>query len=165
MARSRTGSAGTKYWLMKSEPDVYGIDDLERDGSTMWDGVRNYQARNFMRDEMQVGDGVLFYHSNAKPMAIVGLARVSRSAYADPTQFGKGRYHDPKATKDEPRWFLVDIEFVCKFEEPLPLDFLKGRPELAGMPLLQKGQRLSVQPVSAGHWKAITKMAGVSPLR
>lgn len=155
--------AKKKYWLMKSEPDVYSIDDLARDGKTMWDGVRNYQARNLMRDEMQIGDGVLYYHSNAKPMAIVGLAKVCSDPYPDPTQFRAGKYHDPKSTKEEPRWFLVDIEFVTKFDEELPLPFLRERPELEGMPLLRKGQRLSVQPVSARHWKTICKMAGATP--
>ena len=153
--------AKRNYWLMKSEPDVYSIDDLKRDGSTYWDGVRNYQARNLMRDEMKLGDGVLYYHSNAKPMAIVGLARVSKESYPDPTQFDENnKYYDPKSTEENPRWFLVDIEFVEKFDEPLPLHFLKEQPSLEGMPLLRKGQRLSVQPVSAKHWKTVCKMAG-----
>ncbi len=149
------------YWLVKSEPEAYSIDDLLRDKKTCWDGVRNYQARNLMRDEMKVGDGVLFYHSNAKPMAIVGVARVCREAYPDDSQFDpESRYFDPKATEENPRWIMVDVEFVGKFDAPLPLADLKNNPALEGMPLLQKGQRLSVQPVSAEHWKRILTIAG-----
>ena len=154
--------ANKAYWLMKSEPDVYSIDDLQRDGSTYWDGVRNYQARNLMRDRMKKGDGVLYYHSNAKPMAVVGLARVSRESYPDPTQFDrKSKYFDEKSTPENPRWFVVDIEFVCKFDQPLTLAFLKQQKSLEGMALLKKGQRLSVQPVSNGEWKRVCRLAGV----
>jgi predicted RNA-binding protein with PUA-like domain len=156
--------AQRRYWLMKSEPGVYGIDDLARDGSTVWDGVRNYRARNLMRDEMSVGDGVLFYHSSADPPAIAGLARVSRQAQPDPTQFDRrSRYHDPKATRDAPRWFCVDIEYVAKLDTPLGLPELRDDPKLEGMALLQKGQRLSVQPVTAGEWRHVCKRAGVEP--
>lgn len=156
--------AQRRYWLMKSEPDVYSIDDLERDGSTVWDGVRNYQARNLMRDEMSVGDGVLYYHSNADPPAIVGLARVSKEAHPDPTQFDpESRYYDAKATREKPRWFCVDIEFVGKFAEPLPLPQLREDSKLEGMALLQKGQRLSVQPVTSREWRHVLKLAGVEP--
>ena len=153
--------AQRKYWLMKSEPDVYGIDDLKKDGSTHWDGVRNYQARNFMRDEMKVGDGVLYYHSRTKPMAIVGLAEVSKTAYPDFTQFDrKSDYHDPKSTEDDPRWFMVDVKFVAKFDKPLTLDELKADPKLDGMLLLRRGQRLSIQPVEGKHWRHVLKLAG-----
>jgi predicted RNA-binding protein with PUA-like domain len=155
--------ANRRYWLMKSEPDVYGIDDLKKDGTTYWDGVRNYQARNFMRDDMQEGDGVLYYHSNQNPPGIVGLARVAREAYPDPTQFDSdSKYHDPKATEEAPRWVVVDLEFVAKFAEVLPLAELKNDPKLEGMLVAQKGQRLSVQPVEETHWRHILKRAGVS---
>lgn len=151
-----------RYWLVKSEPDSYSLDDLRRDGSTYWDGVRNYQARNFMRDDMQVGDGVLYYHSRTKPPAIVGLARVSKEAYPDPTQFDPDDdYYDPKATEEEPRWVVVDLEFVTEFEEPITRDQLKEEDALEDMLVLQRGQRLSVMPVDEKHWKHICEMAGV----
>lgn len=155
-----------KYWLVKSEPESYSIDDLARDESTAWTGVRNYQARNFMRDEMQVGDPVLYYHSGGAEPGLVGLAKVSRAAYPDPTQFEKkSKYYDPKATHDEPRWVLVDLAFEKKFDAPLPLKELKQHEELEGMPLLQRGQRLSVQPVSAEHFKFIEKLAKAAAKR
>lgn len=152
--------AERKYWLVKSEPDVYSLDDLERDGATCWDGVRNYTARNFMRDQMKIGDGVLYYHSRVDPMAIVGVARVSKESYPDSTQFDKkSHYYDPKASQENPRWFMVDVEFVGRFERPLTLAELKTDPKLEGLPLIQKGQRLSVQPVEERHWKHILKLA------
>jgi predicted RNA-binding protein with PUA-like domain len=152
--------AKRKYWLMKSEPDVYSIDDLERDGSTYWEGVRNYQARNLMR-EMEVGDGVLYYHSNQKPPGVVGLARVSKEAYPDPTQFDeRSNYYDEKSTKEKPRWDVVDVEFVEKFEREVPLPELRERKDLEGMALLKKGQRLSVQPVTAKEWKTVCRLGG-----
>ncbi len=145
-----------QYWLMKSEPDVYSIDDLARDGKTMWDGVRNYQARNFMRDSMQVGDFVFYYHSNAEPSGIAGIAKVAGKAYPDPTAFDKKDVHfDPKSKKDAPTWYLVDLVFVKKFKRFLSLEDLKKTAGLDGMLLLQKGSRLSVQPVSEKHWKLI----------
>lgn len=141
---------------MKSEPDVYGIDDLERDGSTCWEGVRNYQARNFMRDDMRKGDLVLFYHSNTKPPGVAGIARVCKPAYPDHTQFSKkSKYHDPKATKSEPRWFMVEIEFIERFPEVVSLQTLKRSPELEGMLVTQRGQRLSIQPVEKSHFEQI----------
>jgi len=153
--------AKRKYWLMKSEPDVYSLDDLEKDGKTCWDGVRNYTARNFMRDEMKIGDGVLYYHSRVQPMAIVGIARVVKESYPDPTQLDKkSYYHDPKATAEKPRWFMVDIAFAGRFKRPLTLTELKEDPQLEGLPLLQKGQRLSVQPVEERHWLHVLKRAG-----
>ena len=156
--------AKRQYWLMKSEPDVYGIDDLERDGSTYWDGVRNYQARNLMRDKMKLGDGVLYYHSNATPPGIVGLAKVSKESYPDPTQFDpKSKYYDPKSKEGDPRWYLVDIEYHSTFPEMLSLGFLREQAALDGMALLRKGQRLSVQPVTASEWRTVCKLAGVSP--
>ena len=150
---------GTKYWLMKSEPESYSIDDLQRDGSEPWDGVRNYQARNFMRD-MKVGDLALFYHSNAKPPGVAGVCRISKEAYPDPTQFDrKSRYYDPKSTKESPRWSLVDVSFVEKFDEEISLHVLKDTPQLDGMRVTQKGARLSVQPVDKKHFKHVLKMA------
>ncbi len=150
-----------RYWLFKSEPEVFGIDDLERDGATFWEGVRNYQARNFMRDDMREGDGVLYYHSNAKPPAIVGIARVCNGAYPDFTQFDSGhKYFDPKASQANPRWLMVDIEFIARFPNPLPLPELKENPDLDGMLLLKKGQRLSIQPVEPEHWRRVCKLGG-----
>jgi len=154
--------ARRKYWLMKSEPEVYGLDHLERDGTTAWDGVRNYRARNLMRDEMQVGDGVLYYHSNADPPAVVGLARVASEAHPDETQFDKrSRYYDPKASRSAPRWMCVDIGFVARFERPVTLPELRADTKVEGMALLQKGQRLSVQPVTPAEWRHICKLGGV----
>ena len=148
------------YWLMKSEPDVYSIDDLARDGKTMWDGVRNYQARNFMRDQMKAGDFVFFYYSNAEPSGIAGIAKVAGKPYADPTAFDKKDVHfDSKSKKENPTWFLVDIAFVEKFKNFLSLEELKNIKGLEGMPLLQKGSRLSVQPVPEKHWKLIAEKA------
>lgn len=148
------------YWLMKSEPNVYSIDDLARDKKTFWDGVRNYQARNFMRDEMKVGDGVLFYHSNAEPPGIAGLAIVSVAGKPDPSAWDKKSSHfDEKSPQDKPRWIGVEIAFKQRFKELLPLNHLKTIPELKTMPLLQKGQRLSVQPVGQSEWDIILKLA------
>ena len=150
---------GTKLWLMKSEPDVYSIDDLERDGTEPWEGVRNYQARNFMR-EMAEGDLVIFYHSNAKPPGVAGICRVHRAAYPDPTQFDpKSDYYDAKSKKDEPRWSMVDVGFVEKFAEEVSLQALKDDPALTGMRVTQKGSRLSVQPVDAKHFRRVLKIA------
>ncbi len=149
-----------RYWLMKSEPDVFSIDQLERVGSSGWDGVRNYQARNFMRDDMRVGDLVFFYHSNATPPCIAGIAEVSRESYPDPTQFdAKSEYHDAKATKDKPIWFMVEVKFVEKFKHLISLDTLRSKnKELDGFQLLAKGSRLSVIPVDPKHWKIICKL-------
>jgi predicted RNA-binding protein with PUA-like domain len=150
----------TKHWLMKSEPDVYSIDHLERDGRESWEGVRNYQARNFMR-EMVEGDLVIFYHSNAKPPGAAGVGRICREAYPDDTQFNKkSRYYDAKSKKEDPRWSLVDVEFVEKFGELVSLQTLKDDPALEGMRVTQKGSRLSVQPVDKRHFKRVLKMAG-----
>jgi predicted RNA-binding protein with PUA-like domain len=149
-------------WLMKTEPGTYSIDDLERDGWTCWEGVRNYQARNLMRS-MKVGDPVFIYHSVAKPPGVAGVARVSRLAYPDHFQFDpENDYYDPKSDPENPRWSMVDVEFVCKFDELLPLPEMREMPELEGLALLRRGQRLSVQPVSAEHWKVICRRAGVS---
>lgn len=148
-----------RYWLMKSEPDVYAIDDLERDGTTHWDGVRNYQARNFMRDEMKVGDLVLFYHSNAKPPGVTGIAQVVKEGYPDHTAWDKkSKYHDPKSDPAEPRWSMVDIGFVERFPDVVPLDALKADTRFDDMLVTQRGQRLSVQPVEKRHFEAVRKL-------
>ncbi len=147
------------HWLLKSEPDAYSIDDLERDGRDMWDGVRNYQARNMMRDDMRIGDDVFFYHSNCAEPGIVGVARVASEPYPDPTQFDPdSRYYDPKSSRDEPRWSLVDIEFVRKLKRTIPLTELKAHPDLDGMLLTRRGNRLSVMPVEDAHWDTILSM-------
>ena len=149
-----------RYWLMKSEPDAYSIDDLERDGQTYWDGVRNYQARNFMRDDMCIGDGVLYCHSNCKPPGVVGLARIVREGYPDHTAFDPGdKHYDPKSDPSNPRWFMVDIEFVAGFDEIVPLEALKAEPGLEEM-VVTKRSRLSVQPVTAGEFEVVRKMGG-----
>jgi len=148
-----------KYWLMKSEPDVYSIDDLERDGREMWDGIRNYQARNMMRDDMQIGDEVFFYHSNCKEPGIVGIARVASEPYPDPTQFDrKSKYYDPKSSKDNPRWCLVDVEFARKLQRNVTLTELKAQKTLTDMILTRKGNRLSIMPVSKKHWNKILSL-------
>jgi predicted RNA-binding protein with PUA-like domain len=144
------------HWLMKSEPDVYGIDDLQRDGRDMWDSIRNYQARNMMRDDMRIGDEIFFYHSNCKEPAIAGIARVASEPYPDPTQFDtKSRYFDPKSSKEEPRWILVDVEFVRKLDRPITLAQIKAHPGLDGMILTRRGNRLSIMPVNQEHWDLI----------
>jgi predicted RNA-binding protein with PUA-like domain len=151
-----------RYWLIKSEPEVYSIDDLRRDGRTEWDGVRNYQARNYMRDEMAIGDLVLFYHSNAKPPGVAGIARVCSEPHPDRTQFDpKSHYYDAKATEDQPRWMLVDMEFVERFDEPVSLDTLKANADaLDGMMVIKRGVRFSVQPVEREHFAHVLELAG-----
>ena len=145
---------------MKTEPDVFSIDDLKKNRKTLWDGVRNYQARNFMRDQMKTGDEVLLYHSNANPPGIAGLARVSKLNCTDPTQFDKAHdAFDPKSKKDSPTWICVEVEFVKKFSTLLSLEQIKARSkELDGLLLLRKGQRLSVQPVTSEHYSLLVKM-------
>ena len=148
-----------KYWLMKTEPDVFSLDDLKAAGTEPWDGVRNYQARNLMRDQMEIGDRIFIYHSRAKPMGIVGEARVASKAYPDPTQFNpEEKYYDPKADPANPRWVLVDVEYVRHYPEMITLAQLKEIPELGDMMLVQKGSRLSIQPVSEAEWKLIESM-------
>jgi predicted RNA-binding protein with PUA-like domain len=145
------------YWLMKSEPEECSIDDLVRLGRVPWTGVRNYQARNFMRDDMRVGDGVLFYHSSCPEPGVAGLAEVASAAYPDATQFDpKSKYFDPKATRDTPRWLHVDVKLVRK-TRLLPLAEMRRMPALEGMRLLQRGNRLSITPVSAAEWRAVVK--------
>jgi predicted RNA-binding protein with PUA-like domain len=153
-----------RYWLMKSEPDVYSIDDLARDGSTFWEGVRNYQARNFMRDGMQPGDRVLVYHSNAEPTGVAGIAEVAGAAKADPTQFDpRSEYHDPKSTREEPRWLMRELRFVERFGRVVTLEELKSCKALHAMAALQKGNRLSVTPVTRAEFDAVLRMAKGMP--
>ena len=141
---------------MKSEPDAYGIDDLARDRREPWDGIRNYQARNMMRDDMRIGDKVFFYHSNCKEPGIVGIAKVVSDAYPDPTQFDpESQYFDPKSSEEAPRWLLVDAEFVRKLKRTITLAELKAQPGLDGMILTRKGNRLSIMPVDKPHWDLI----------
>ncbi|MDP6865190.1 MAG: EVE domain-containing protein [Candidatus Poseidoniaceae archaeon] len=149
-----------RHWLMKSEPDVYPFSQLVEDGRTHWDGVRNYQARNTMRDDMKVGDLVLFYHSNTKPPHVAGLARVCREGYPDHTSWDvSSKYFDEKSSPDNPRWMMVDIEPIQGFEM-ISLPDLKANPALEGMPLLARGQRLSVQPVDQEHFQIVCEMGG-----
>ncbi len=149
------------YWLFKSEPNAYSIDDLKADKSTPWDGVRNYQARNLLRDDIKKGDMVIFYHSNAEPPAVAGLAKVIKEAYPDATAFDPtSKYFDPKSNPEDPRWYVVEIAHLKTFQHPIPLAELKDVKALEGMVLLQKGSRLSVQPVTEKQFKAICKMAG-----
>jgi len=144
------------YWLLKSEEDCYSIDDLKKDKKVAWSGVRNYQARNFMRDSMKVGDGVLFYHSSTKVTGVYGIAKVVSAAHADETQFDmKDDHYDPKSKKENPPWICVDIGFVKKFAEPVTLTEIKIDPKLEGMMVRAIGSRLSVQPVSEKHFNYI----------
>jgi predicted RNA-binding protein with PUA-like domain len=144
------------YWLMKTEPDAFSIDDLARVGTEPWTGVRNYQARNAMRDGMAVGDGVLFYHSSCAEPGIVGIAQVASEAYPDPTQFDRrSPYHDPASRPEQPRWMLVDVRFVRKLARTITLAELRQQPQLDGFALLQRGTRLSVLPVTKAQWMAI----------
>ena len=147
------------YWLMKSEPEECSVDDVlaAPDATVPWVGVRNYQARNFLRDGMQVGDGVLFYHSSCAEPGIVAIARVASGAYPDPTQFDPtSPYYDAKSKREEPRWMLVDVQVLKKISN-ITLPTLRERPELADMLVLKKGNRLSITPVEAPHWKALVK--------
>lgn len=147
-----------RYWLMKSEEEVYSIHDLEEDGTTCWEGVRNYEARNIMRDRMKVGDEVLFYHSNTKPPGVAGVARVSREGYPDSYAFDeKSSYYDAKSDPDDPRWFMVDVEFVEAFSDLVSLEEIKANPDLQEMVLVKRA-RLSVQPVTEGEFRMVRQM-------
>ncbi|HTM02491.1 MAG TPA: EVE domain-containing protein [Vicinamibacterales bacterium] len=148
-----------RYWLMKCEPSAYTIADLERDRTTTWEGVRNYQARNFMRDQMQVGDPVLFYASNADPSGVTGLARIARAGYPDAFAWKKGhKYFDAASTPEKPLWYLVDIAFVERFPEVVPLETLKKTKGLEKMVVTQKGSRLSVQPVTKAEYDIVVRL-------
>lgn len=147
---------------MKSEPDVFSIDQLKKDGTTLWTGVRNYQARNFMMNEMSVGDLVLFYHSSCEPPGVAGLAQVSKAAIPDPLQFDKkSEYFDPKSKKEKPSWFCVEVKFHSKFKHYVSLEDLRNEKSLAEMLVLKRGQRLSIQPVTEQEFSVVTKMGGM----
>jgi predicted RNA-binding protein with PUA-like domain len=154
-----------RYWLMKSEPDTFSIDDLERRGRSEWEGVRSYQARNFMRDEMAVDDLALFYHSNATPPGVAGVARIVSEARPDHHAFdADSPYYDPDSDPDAPRWWMVDVEFVEKLPEFVSLDTLKAEANgpLAGLMAARKGQRLSIQPVDKAHFARILRLGGAA---
>ena len=157
-----TPTTAARYWLVKSEPSVFSFDDLMAlpNRTTHWDGVRNYQARNTMRDGMKKGDKVFFYHSSTDPAAIVGIAEVEKEAYPDPSAFDpKDSHYDPKSKRETPTWFVVDLKAVEALARPISLTELRGVKGLEKMTLLQKGSRLSVQPVTPGEWKIITTLA------
>lgn len=161
-ARTSPSGAGPRYWLFKSEADCFSIDDLAAapGKTTCWDGVRNYQARNMLRDDVRVGDQVLYYHSNSDPLGIVGIATVTRAGYPDHTAYDPREDHyDPGSTPENPRWFMVDVKFTRKFKQPLTREMLKRHPITAGMQVMQKGSRLSVVPVTAEEWHAVLELA------
>jgi predicted RNA-binding protein with PUA-like domain len=156
-----------RYWLMKSEPGCFSIDDLQHrpDGISPWDGVRNYQARNFLRDAVQVGDGVLFYHSNISEPAIVGVARVVRSGYPDHTAWDPESAHfDPRSSTAAPIWYMVDVQYLAHLPRPLSRDNLRHHPQLSNMEVLRRGSRLSIQPVTAGQWRDALLAGGLADL-
>ena len=149
------------YWMMKSEPNVFSIDDLRKSNqqSECWDGVRNYQARNFMRDQMRIGDKAVFYHSNGNPSGAAGTMKIVRKAYPDPTQWDQtSPYYDPKSSPDNPRWAMVDVAFLEKFRRLVPLAEIKQHPLLQDMLLTKKGNRLSIMPITKKHFDIINKM-------
>jgi predicted RNA-binding protein with PUA-like domain len=153
-------AAPKRWWLMKTEPDEFSIENLARDGKTIWSGVRNYQARNFMRDDMRVGDGVLLYHSSCELPGVAGLGVVSAPAAPDPSQFDPhSDYHDPASTLSAPRWVAVDVSFVRRFVQPVTLERIRAEPRLEGILVTRKGSRLSIQPVSAEHARVILALA------
>ena len=147
------------YWLMKSEPDAYSIDDLKRDKTEPWDGIRNYQARNLIRDDMSIGDEAIFYHSSCKEPGAVGLAKIVSDAYPDPTQFdSRSKYYDPKSPEENPRWLLRDVMFVRKLTRNITLKEIKTHPGLADFRLVQRGNRLSIFPVDKKHWDLLLSL-------
>jgi predicted RNA-binding protein with PUA-like domain len=151
-----------QYWLFKSEPNAFSIADLEKapNKTTCWDGVRNYQARNFLSKQVACGDQVLFYHSNAKPSAIVGIAQIAKAGYPDPSAFNPKNHHfDKQSNPKAPTWYSVDIKHIKTFKQPIALSELRSNPKLKDMVLLQKGSRLSIQPIAENEWKAIIDMA------
>jgi len=166
MPPRKANPTAPRYWLFKSEPTCYSIDDLARapKQTTFWDGIRNYQARNFLRDDVQVGDQVFFYHSSTDPLAIVGTMKVVRAGYADHTAFDPQQDHyDEKSNPDEPTWYMVDVKLQQKFPAPVTRDMLVGEKSLAKMMLLQRGSRLSIQPVTEAEWHTVHKLAGIEP--
>jgi predicted RNA-binding protein with PUA-like domain len=159
---SKSSRSPRRYWLFKTEADCFSIDDLARQPgkTTFWDGVRNYQARNMLRDEIQIGDGVLLYHSNCDPLVIAGICEVVKNGYADHTAFDKNEKHyDPKSRPEDPTWYMVDIKLVKKFKTPITRDQLKVTPGLENMMVLRKGSRLSIQPVTPEEWEIVTGLA------
>jgi predicted RNA-binding protein with PUA-like domain len=151
-----------RWWLFKTEPGTYSWDDLVRDRTTHWEGVRNYQARNLLRDEVHTGDLVLLYHSVVQPQVIAGIARVARAAYPDHTSWDPAnRYFDPKSTPDDPRWLMVDVEAVRSLDPPITRDELKATPELADMMVLRRGARLSIQPVTDAEAASVLALRGI----
>ncbi len=154
-----------KYWLMKTEPSTFGLEDLKRapGQTTCWDGVRNFQARNMLRDEMRKGDHAFLYHSSCEPPGVAGLARVVRAGFPDPSQFNPRDPHfDPASPREEPRWYAVGLQATRRLARFVPLDELRAEPGLSGMALLRRGNRLSVLPVSAAEWKIVLRLGGVS---
>lgn len=148
-----------KHWLIKSEPNVFSIDDLAKSKITHWDGVRNYQARNFIRDEMKIGDKVIFYHSNAEPPAVVGICEIVKEAYPDSSAFDpEDSHYDPKSKKDSPTWFMFDVKFVKKFSKPVSIAEIKANKKLLKMSLVQRGNRLSVMPITKDEFEEIVRM-------
>jgi predicted RNA-binding protein with PUA-like domain len=153
--------ARKRYWLMKTEPDTFSIDDLARVGTEPWNGVRNYQARNFMRDDMHPGDGVLIYHSSCPEPGVAGVATVASAAYPDPTQFDRrSDYYDKASTREQPRWYLVDVAYERTLARVVGLGEIKALPALAESPLVARGSRLSIMPLTAAHWRAILALEG-----
>ncbi|MDB5245595.1 MAG: hypothetical protein JWN90_700 [Parcubacteria group bacterium] len=158
----KSAAHSANYWLIKSEPVSYGIEHLKRDKETAWTGVRNFQARNYMQKDMHVGDTVLFYHSSCKEPGVYGLAQVASEAYPDPTQFdAQGHYFEPRANKEKPVWYVVDIAFVEEFKTPLLLTEIRERPQFAKMMILQPGSRLSITPVDSAHAEEIIRLVHV----
>lgn len=154
------------YWLMKSEPDAFGIDDLAKRPRKIepWDGIRNYQVRNMLRDDMQKGDEAFFYHSSCKEPGVVGIMRIVKEAYPDHTAFDpESKYYDPKSDPENPRWFMVDVQLIRKFKRVISLQELKSHSQLADMLILRRGNRLSITPVSKKHWNYILKLAEKTP--
>jgi predicted RNA-binding protein with PUA-like domain len=152
------------YWLFKTEPDLFSLEDLiaAKDQTTTWDGIRNYQARNFLRDHAKAGDQVLFYHSRCAVPGIVGLAEVCREAYPDASAWeGTSLYFDPKSKPESPTWMMVDVRFIRRFPTPVSLEAMKASPALSGMLVIRKGQRLSIQPVERAHFEEILRMGGL----
>lgn len=153
-------TAAAQFWLMKTEPSVFSIDDLERRGVASWEGVRNFQARNFMRDTLRMGDGVLIYHSSVTPPGVVGLATVCRTGYPDHFAFDKkSPYFDARSTPDKPLWFMVDVQFAARFSSMVTLDMIKANSRFDGMMVIRRGARLSIQPVEKRHYELVCRMA------
>jgi predicted RNA-binding protein with PUA-like domain len=166
MTKSKTNER--RYWLLKTDAESFSFEDLlaAKGKRTAWDGVRNHQAKLYLRDQMKVGDGVLFYHSSSEPSGVAGVARIAKAGYPDPTQFDRTSHHyDPKSRASDPTWFQVDVQAVAPLSRFVTLAELRSRPELRGMLLLRRGQRLSVLPVAPAEWKAVLGLGGLDPAR